>query len=98
MLDQLRVNVDSRYSCVERGRPQVEQSRCAGPDQDDSAFDVFPRNISGQHLPGRNVCCLIEVAEFEIYTSAGVCRHFDVAYTYVIKACRLSESRLATRV
>src|SRR5262249_6339718 len=98
MLEHLQVNIDSWYRCIDWGRPQVEQARSAGPDQDDPALDVFLRDFSRQHLPGRNICCLVEVAEFEIHTSSSICRHFDVADADVVEACGLSKRRLATRV
>src|SRR5262245_9590668 len=98
MLEQLRVNIDSGYSCVDRSCPQVEQSGSAGPDKNDTTVDVFARNFPCQHLPGGDVRCLAEMAEFEIYAPASISGYFDVADADVIEARRLSERRLATRV
>src|SRR5262245_1067277 len=98
MLEHLRMDINSGYSRVHWGCPQVEQARSAGADKDDAALDVFLRNFPSQHLPGRNVGCLIEVAEFEVYASSGICGYLDVTDADVVEACGLSESGLATRV
>ena len=98
MLEQLRVNIDSGHSRVDRGCPQVEQARSAGPDQDDPALDVVLRDFPCQHLPGGNIGGLGEVAEFEIDAATGICWHFDVADADVVEAGGLSEGRLAARV
>ena len=98
MLEYLRVNIDPGHSRVDRGCPQVEQARSAGPDKDDPALDLFLRNFPGQHLPGGNICCLVEVAELEIHPSRTIRGHFDVADADVVEAGGLPESRLATRV
>ena len=98
MLDDLRVNIDSRHGRVDWGGPQVEQAGSAGADQNDPALDVLLRNFPRQHLPGGNVGGLVKVAEFEIHASPTIGRHFDIPDADVIEAGGLSESRLATRI
>src|SRR6266542_2182252 len=98
MLEYLGVNIDSGYGRVDRGGPQVEQARSAGPDKNDPPLDVLLRNFPGQHLPGGNVGCLVEVAELKIYASTCIRGDFDVADADVIKAGGLPESGFAAGV
>src|SRR5436190_22388788 len=98
MLDYLRVNVDSGHRRIHWGRPQVEQTRSAGADQNYLALDIFLRNLPGQHLGGRNIRCLVEVAELEIHPARAIGWHFNIADADVVEASGLAERRLTTRV
>src|SRR5260370_38859803 len=97
MLEHLGVNIDPRHRGIDRGCPQVEQTRSAGADKNDLSLDVVLRNLAGQHFPSRDILRLVVMAEFEKDPATTIGRHNDVADAAVVEAGGLAESRLATR-
>src|SRR4029079_12572735 len=98
MVEHLPLDVDTGQSRVNWSGPQVEQAGSAGADQNDPTLDLLLCDLPGQYLPGRNVGCLGEVAEFEIHTTPAIGGDFDVPDANVVETCGLSERGLATRV
>ncbi len=98
MLEYLGVNIDPGQGRVEWGCPQVKQAGSAGSDKNDSSLDVLLRNFPGQYLPGGNIGCFGEMAEFEIHASTSIGGHCDVTDADVVEAGGLSERSLAAGV
>ena len=98
MFEHLGVHINSRHRGIDRGRPQIEQAGSTGADQNDASLDVVLRNLAGQHFPGRDILCLVVVAEFEKDPAGAISRHNDVADANVVEAGGLSKGGLATRV
>src|SRR5262249_27394762 len=98
MLEHLGVHIDPRYRGIDRGCPQVEQTRSAGADQNDFSLDVVGRNLAGQYFPSGDILRLVVMTEFEKDSATTIGRHNDVADADVVEAGGLAESGLTTGV
>src|SRR5215472_5330683 len=98
VLEHLSVHIDPRHRRIDRGCPQVKQTRSTGADQNDLSLDVVLGHLTGQHLPSRNILRLIVMAEFKKHPASTIGRHNDVADADVVEAGGLAERGLATGV
>jgi len=92
------MDLDAGHGHVERRRPQIEQARRTGADQDDAPFHLRPGHFAGQHLPGRQVGGRIAGTESHCDGTVGIGRNLEIADLDVVEIGILAERGLAAGV
>ena len=98
VLEQLGMDLDARHGRIERRSTQVEQARRTRSHQNDAPGDVFPRHLSGEDLPGRNVGRRVAMAKLNDNSPICIGRNFEIADLEVIKTGIAAESRLTAGI